>query len=542
MHVNRRHTLSSYMNEYDIDVDDKEISKLSVDAKVEFTQHSYSKNVELEADSLGLNIFSLSDYDLKAALTSISKLDGAMIPLDGRKLALKKLFMGKYFNLKKYEKMVGDSIDKESTTHPSSELRYETIKRRIKSLTGGTKKYVVSKKTFLSLKNQVLKHLPAMFLNVGNVNSSMYSAVQLMDKNNEFEQRKTILKCLYKLLVYKHHYSVDDYSDVDAQHPDEIIKIAKMFLDLSVESLVQIGFSEIDAMSKNKKWAKDKEFQEISWRFHYENLLVNDIVAKIFSGNISSFATDADEAPSFHSDIDSILLTSHKSYKVDSTSAAYKKAHKVHTTTVLRMIAIKGGVSKRKLRGYYHYDKFDVISPYFNRFRLNKLDVFRPVESDEGRSKILEKYQRIEKKNPNIQIYDNYLMKGNDVESYCELVSYWTLIEELDDFNPLVATMPTYYNAFKNLYGENESRILIQQNIANASRIRKFNWIAGVFLSLYYIPVYALVARTGAYVSITSSYDISTGQLVLLKDEFHKSRGNYSDYIGQLKKSIKILE
>lgn len=545
IHVNRRHTLSSYMNEFDIDVDDKKISKLSVEAKVEFTQHSYSKNVELEADSLGLDIFSFSDYNINAALTSIAKLDKSNVPLKGDVLRLEKLFLGNYIDYKKYEKLIGDSIDKESTTHPSSDLRYNTIQERIKKLKGGTKDYVISESNFISLKRQVLKHIPSMFLNGGNLNSAIYSAVQLMDDNNEFEQRKVILKSLYKELLYRHHAKQDSTTH---KYPEEIIKVAKILEDLSEKSLTVIAFREIDELMKNSKWKNDEELQELAWRFHYENIQHRSAVVKILLPNSKNTynKTLKEIVDNKTSDYKSNVIEfskeeQFKNYEIDTTSAAYKKGNTVFAKTLMRIISLKSGASKRKLRKLYSYDQFDVISPYYNRFRLSKLDVYRPVESDEGRSKILDKYQGIQKKYSNVDVYDNYLMRSADVDKYCQLVNYWSFADELNEINPLVAVMPTYYSSFKNLNGAGMDRILIQQNIVNASRIRKFNLLLAVFLNVYYVPLYVLTAKTGAHIAITNSYDVSTGQLVLLKSEFHYKKGKFRDFKRQVKNSVKIL-
>lgn len=551
IHVNRRHSLSSYMNEFDIDVNDEKISKLSVEAKVEFTQHSYSKNVELEADSLGLDIFSFSEYNINAALTSIAKLDRSNVPLKGDLFRLEKLFLGNYIDYKKYDKLVGDSIDKESTTHPSSDLRYRTIQDRIKKLKGGNNDYVISESIFSSLKRQVLKHMPSMFLNGGNLNSAIYSAVQLMDDNNEFEQRKVILKSLYKELLYRNHAKQDSTTH---KYPEEIIKVAKLLEDLSDKSLTVIAFREIDEIMKNDKWKNDEELKELAWRFHYENIQHNSMIVKILSSNgKSNYNSDLEEVKDFKEIIDFktpnkknyvIEFTKEErfnNYEIDTTSEAYKKGNSVFAKTLMRIISLKSGASQRKLRKLYSYDHFDVISPYYNRFRLSKLDVYRPVESDEGRSKILDKYEGVQKKYPNVDVYDNYLMRSADVDKYCQLVNYWSFADELNEVNPLVAVMPTYYSSFKNLNGALRNRILIQQNIVNASRVRKFNMILAVFLNLYYLPLYVLTAKTGAYVAITNSYDVNTGQLVLLKSEFHYKKGKFSDFNRQLKKSVKIL-
>ena len=220
------HELQHYFEEHNLDTaiefDKINSSKGSFKRNSSYdkilAKHSYSRDLENEADELGLELFKKSNYSLKSAERVMTLLQMAHIPYAEVPFDYSLLEVGG-FNFTGIHKP--DSIpaiealsdeDDELSTHPSAKKRGETIKKLIgNTKEEGRKDFVVSESEFNKIRTTARFEMCQILLNIGAYGAAIYHVHLLNDEypNNIF-LKKVIAQSLYGIGKYRLQSKYDE--------------------------------------------------------------------------------------------------------------------------------------------------------------------------------------------------------------------------------------------------------------------------------------------------------------------------------------------
>ncbi|MCY7410241.1 MAG: hypothetical protein LH473_08205, partial [Chitinophagales bacterium] len=196
---------------------------------IETKAFSYSKELESEADLLGLELYKKSNYSFEAAEKVFDVLLYSYLPFDEVE------FSRDYFNDKNYEipqeyflETVNaitavDNYDDEKNTHPNIKKRRAAMREALKDEGDSERKlYVVSENEFNRIRKICRFEACLLHLNNCDFEEAFYNAylLQQKDPNNIF-LKKIINRSLYGASMYKNHdHSTNHsvyYKDVEGE-------------------------------------------------------------------------------------------------------------------------------------------------------------------------------------------------------------------------------------------------------------------------------------------------------------------------------------
>jgi beta-barrel assembly-enhancing protease len=271
VHFQKQHIINSYVSSVNIDSRRGDYRKLSLNER-EFTKSSYSKELESEADLLGLEIFLKSSYDTDSIYTVFDVLKMADYPVGNPTFSKERFEAGRYifpdtFNVKVDGKIPHEEedYDDSGSSHPNIRKRKESILLNINSDHKGDS-YLVSKKKFFATRKMAQFELCRQYLLDHKYLRSLTLALSLQEKDpSSTYLKQTIAKALYGLAMDKLGASFENDTDEWISGQQRVAKF------IEYQSSYELCVLAIKQLSECLEEAPENE--EIS-------LMVNDVIGK----------------------------------------------------------------------------------------------------------------------------------------------------------------------------------------------------------------------------------------------------------------------
>ncbi|PCJ83662.1 MAG: hypothetical protein COA57_10750 [Flavobacteriales bacterium] len=210
VHFKEKHSLNAYVESEKIDKGKGTYNRSSLEEKV-LAKSFYSKEIELEADEIGVQLYLETNYSLTELDGMFDVLQYAYLPFDDIEFDTTFLetehlkLPGKYY-LKEVASITGDDdFDDSEATHPNIRKRRKEIHKAIDEEDNtGRKEFLVSKEEFSKVRDIARFELSRLYLVELDYASAIYNSYMLLkDYPNNAYLEKTIVKALYGLTKYK---------------------------------------------------------------------------------------------------------------------------------------------------------------------------------------------------------------------------------------------------------------------------------------------------------------------------------------------------
>ena len=271
VHYEKKHALNFYLKSDDID---REASQKSVLRNSTFNRDlfrkTFSKELETEADSLGMERFLKLDYDLESVDGLFDVLKYSELPFDEVKFE-KSFFEDTYlkfpaaYQREKIRPIAGrDEAESDSlSTHPNIAKRRAAVERRLaKASNDGRKKFPLGESRFAEMQKIARFEQPLLQLHAEYFYNGIYDAYMLLkqEPNSLYLQ-----KCVGKAL-----YTSSKYRNADNKYDEEIDSLQGEFQGVA-HFMEKLQPSELNALAVNYNWKlhkaypKDEELKVIAY-------------------------------------------------------------------------------------------------------------------------------------------------------------------------------------------------------------------------------------------------------------------------------------
>ncbi len=192
-HYEEKHIIDFFLEEAKIDANRNTLFKASSYEERMLEKNKYSKELEVEADIHGFELFSKSNYSLEGAKTVFDVLKFSGLPYKNTKFDIS-FFEDKYLTfpdslqLDTIKAIVGldDAADDSNSTHPSLKKRKMTLDSLIQLEPKGEKQdFIVSESTFKEVQKLAKYELPNYALSNHNYYMAIYYAYLLLQQEQE---------------------------------------------------------------------------------------------------------------------------------------------------------------------------------------------------------------------------------------------------------------------------------------------------------------------------------------------------------------------
>jgi hypothetical protein len=218
-HYERHHTMNEYIKEQQIFAENSSYKYNTYDDQIR-TASTYSKELELEADSIGIARLSKTGYDCNEAVASFFVLQFSELPFediefDGKFLenSVMQLPHDLFLDSVKQINLENDMEDDSYSSHPNIATRRSRLETILDGMSGcGVQKFAASEQSFYCVRKICRFETIRIMLNRRDYNAALYNAyvLQKQDSTSNYLHR-CIAKSLYGLAKYKNH---GEYSDV----------------------------------------------------------------------------------------------------------------------------------------------------------------------------------------------------------------------------------------------------------------------------------------------------------------------------------------
>lgn len=215
-HVQEKHAFDLFMEAASLE---KQTSRKSILKESTFDQYlvsknRYSKELEIEADRLGLELFLQTDYSFSGLSTVFDVLKYAYLPFDEVEFSREFLESPLYrfpaeLQLESVQAIedVDENTDDQRSSHPSIGARRTALLARLSAEgTAGRKDFLVSEERFYLLRDAARFELPMLHLLSNELAESVYTTYLLLRKYpDNFYLEKLLCKSLYILAKYNNN-------------------------------------------------------------------------------------------------------------------------------------------------------------------------------------------------------------------------------------------------------------------------------------------------------------------------------------------------
>ena len=208
-HFTEKHIINSYVLREELKEQEGKLQRSSFDDRL-LTQSQYSKELEKEADKLGLNRFLNTNYSTENVLNVFEAMRYAHLPFDDIPFDKNYFNSGLYrvsesYYLNKVRPVEAIAADHGSATHPSPDERQQILTTLL-ATTDSSKgdPYIIGKERFTHIRNLCRFELSELYVSSNNPVKAIYNSFLLQQDfpENEF-LKKTVARALYRLSKYK---------------------------------------------------------------------------------------------------------------------------------------------------------------------------------------------------------------------------------------------------------------------------------------------------------------------------------------------------
>ncbi|NQX97669.1 MAG: M48 family metalloprotease [Flavobacteriales bacterium] len=227
IHFIKKHAKTGFIEKDRIENRRGEYRRMAIDK--ELNKSKYSKELEIEADEEGLQIYLKSNYSLTELDAVFDVLQYAHLPIEDEHFDTT-FFNDIFFQIPSScikdeleEIKVIDDDEDDYGTHPNINKRRAIVSNEIEGESNeGKQIFIVSKDKFNQVKDKAQFELSYLYVKSRLYAESIYNSYILLKKypNNEY-LKTNIAYCLYALATYKnaknYHEVLTDYDDVEGQ-------------------------------------------------------------------------------------------------------------------------------------------------------------------------------------------------------------------------------------------------------------------------------------------------------------------------------------
>ncbi len=293
-HFQKQHSLNSVYEDYEVEKTERENRRVK-DYYQTKTDNRFLKDrkAELEADSLGLFLFSNTMYAKNSALTVFDVLHNANYGYENQKLTpdffnIEQLALPKRFFMDSVSKSkITEDINERYYTHPNTKNRKEILAKLATTLKfKGTQTFIAVKEPeFNYLRNLARFENIKLQLMYGDYGDVIYNAFCLLKKypNNLF-LNMSIAKAYYGLVKYK---NADEFKSVAKRYTDvegEAQQIHYVLKQFDKKQLNTYALKYV--ISLQKKYPKESALDTIKADLIKELVVVNELKASSFVNEI----------------------------------------------------------------------------------------------------------------------------------------------------------------------------------------------------------------------------------------------------------------
>ncbi|MEQ9186508.1 MAG: M48 family metallopeptidase [Cryomorphaceae bacterium] len=281
-------------------------------------KHSYSRALELEADSIGFDYYVSAGYDPKAAVKGFEILEDTRLVPEGTQLPMFDAFLS---DLKAIEPLVVDSLEAEITqaldrddslqTHPAATARKRRLAERSSTINEGNI-YLVSEARFHRAKRQARLECARVSFMEKNFLEAAYFTQEVLDETGDKEYADiAFLRSMIGLLASKIYDPVFNAREnlmpalSEIHLSDSSVYLPMLTYFLGADSLAIVNRIEKEFLSLEKEYPKSERLARLKnwfmgWSYHeilyefedYESLLEETELAENALNNGKKFYVD----------------------------------------------------------------------------------------------------------------------------------------------------------------------------------------------------------------------------------------------------------
>ncbi|MTI22555.1 hypothetical protein E1176_16100 [Fulvivirga sp. RKSG066] len=361
IHYKNKHVVNRYVTNAEITRGKGEYNKFSQDQQ-HIARSSFSKELELEADTEGLSIFNNTRYKKDSIQQIFDILLTADQLLLQREFTYSFLEDGRYNFPTKYKLedieiySANENYNDEKSTHPNSGTRKSNILSLLSNSGQSGKEFIISESKFYEVKALATQELCRQYLLTHQFAEALYLAYDLLDTYpNSLYLKKTIAKALYG-------HAVNKDSEEETENEPVIVsaslqKINYLLEELSLEDRLVLALKNTYELYHENP--NDEELklmtQDLVDRLKSED---KNIENKLFNkeGHFNSHAFDAITGKE---ELRKSFKTRAKKPTSRKRSRKKKKPAKINKTLVINPLYIK--IDERKKNAVRFADSEDVL-------------------------------------------------------------------------------------------------------------------------------------------------------------------------------------
>lgn len=560
IHVKKSHSLELFLEEKGVNSrrDNDEVLEETLFDQELLSHCAYSKELELEADSGGLELFLKSDYSPESINVVFDVLKYSYLPFDEIPFDLSFFESEHYRFPNKYKlgavnPIVGEDeeIDDSEHTHPNIDTRRRNITKQLSGTNAEDKSlYLISRDRFDELRNIARYELPMLYLRQDRYPEAIYTAYLLLKENPEnLYLKKCVAKSLYldTKLKKSNDYSIDyipeetegeshqvnflmdelgeDESNILAlryaysivsKHPDDL-EVKTIVEDLFLELASQTSsLSDFYSTVPSKEIGGIKEESKIE-----EGATKYDKIKENKSGGQDS-GLEKNEYWRFgfmefinEKEFEEGFKIGQEKYEENKKKDKFWDSHEGQNQWKKRRRKIKNkGVA-------LGIDSIVLVEPYYLRIlaRNNKKSEVKFLETEKGQLKINEDLVEIgERAGLNITLLSSEKLNPNDVQKFNDLRFLNDWYSEQINFFDLSLTPGLEQNKIEEIANRYNTRYFLWTGVISAKNTISATNEGGM------ISIKAVYPKTDLlFYSIL--YDVKTGKRQVLNFRYFDERG-----------------
>ncbi len=567
-HVQKEHVLNFYMEAQDIN---RNIGKRGIFRQTSFddallAKSNYSKDIEIEADHVGLTRFQRSPYSLEALGNVFDVLryanhPYANIPFEQSFLESEHLRLPEDYFLKEINPILPpEEGEEENSTHPSLEWREKAMKEHIEGKpNAGKQEYLIPKARFENIRKTARFELAHLYLHYQQYQRAIYQAFLLKqdDKNSLFLD-KVIAKALYGLSKFRNDEKNKTYKVEEIQ--GEIQQVYNLTEKLTDKELNVLALHYI--WTASQKYPNDEElsdirkdcFEELA-RYHCEDKDYFSSTPSSQKGNqkkeenkdtsleaYKKGGDDYDDKFSFAKYAFVDLLKDSSFVNAFDESLAFRKKmvkrDKYYDTKEGLRELNKYNKRIRK-KGYrLGIDKVVVVDPFYLKLDLRKDNVVQYERTEKSQEEFVELLEKNGKAaGLDLQILDKHALKKDGIEEFNDitLLNDWFSEQTSFDGFLMAGTQQEAINNLAKKYGTDyfvwTGTISVRESNYKAKLMLLTSIVYPIFLPF---TIYSLVKGSHDMLYFNVLYDVSSGRYSTIKFEYLKKSDSNSILNAQI--------
>jgi Zn-dependent protease with chaperone function len=426
-HFDKKHVLNRYVHNEKIVKGKITYSGSEIESQL-FSQTSYAKEQEMEADLNAVSIISNTKYTPESGLRVMELLDSEL-PFEE-----KAGFNPDFFKFQKeiffdFKEVNKDSIaiekvdEKENVSHPAISERISKIKAKITSSDSLKMDFVSPQSDFFLMRKIARFELSKLYLLKGKNNHALYSAYQLLFDNPESSYLKEIVcKALYisaKFPLQKEPSNINEYITYESKEVQYIHQLINQLSPAERNSLAIMGY--LQYYPHPSKLSEEPRFKDLL--MDYKNNYSSDTSAYVYK--VRNYLN---QNPTSKSILESVVA-SPKEEPISTSSSRKNKA----------------GI-----------DKIIVLDPKYKKFDLRKERQIQYIASEKS---LIEYHDQLESTSKILSIQSSIIsplkLNPDDFQKFYEHSILKNYMEEV--FNNGSEIIPTDYEKVRQICKEYNS-------------------------------------------------------------------------------------